>query len=110
MNHIITCTPLGKINSLKNDYKNWTVCHLHEKDAKFYLTKKTRIVYDLYCEDADSSEVLTDWYDEDSGYSDMFEMSYQDVPYLSEVPKCVSELIAEEYTPESLLNDDDKIR
>lgn len=106
MNHIITCNPIGLITSLKKPYHNWTVCHLHEKDAKFYLTKKTRIVYDIYSEDENNNDILDEWFDDESGYDKMFEMKFHEVPYLSEIPAMVSSIIRDEYSPEDLLDED----
>ena len=101
MNHIITCNPIGKIRSLKDSIDNFMVCHLHEKDAKFYLTKTSRIVYDLYVQDELSDEV-----DELLTSYDDTEIRVNEVPSLSVIPEMVSETILQEYTPEDLLDED----
>ena len=101
MNHIITCNPIGKIRSLKDPIDNFMVCHLHEKDAKFYLTKTSRIVYDLYVQDELSDEV-----DELLTSYDDTEIRVNEVPSLSVIPEMVSETILQEYTPNDLLDED----
>lgn len=100
MNHIITCNPITKLRSLKDPVDNFIVCHFHEVDAKFYLTKKTRLVYDLYVQDEQSDEIE----EIINSYSDET-IRVHEIAYLSEIPELVSETLLQEYDPEDLLDE-----
>lgn len=104
MNHIITCSPIGKIKSLKDPVDNFIVCHFHEYDAKFYYTKKTLPIYEIFVQDENCNEVdeLLDTYHEEN-------VNVHEVPALSEIPTIIAETVALEYSPEDLLDENSDI-
>lgn len=100
MNHVITCNPIGEIKSLKQPIENFVVCHFHEYDAKFYLTKKTKPIFDLYVQDeyCDDVESLLEEYESE-------QVNVYEVPALSEISEILSQNIAAEYNPDDLLDE-----
>lgn len=100
MNHVITCNPIGEIKSLKQPIENFVVCHFHEYDAKFYLTKKTKPIFDLYVQDeyCDDVEALLEEYESE-------QVNVYEVPALSEISEILSQNIAAEYNPDDLLDE-----
>lgn len=100
MNHVITCNQIGEIKSLKQPVENFVICHFHEYDAKFYLTKKTKPIFDLYVQDeyCDDVESLLEEYESE-------QVNVYEVPALSEISNILSHNIAAEYTPEDLLDE-----
>ena len=100
MNHVITCNPIGEIKSLKDPVENFVVCHFHEYDAKFYLTKQTKPIFDLYVQDeyCDAVESLLDEYEEE-------QVNVYEVPALSEISEILSQNIAVDYNPDDLLDE-----
>lgn len=100
MNHVITCNPIGEIKSLKNEVDNFIVCHFHEYDAKFYLTKKTKPIFDLYVQDeyCDAVEELLTEYERE-------QVNVYEVPSLSVIPEVLVQNIGAEYNPDDLLDE-----
>lgn len=100
MNHVITCNPIGDIKSLKQPIENFVVCHFHEYDTKFYLTKKTKPIFDLYVQDeyCDDVESLLEEYESE-------QVNVYEVPALSEISEILSQNIAAEYNPDDLLDE-----
>ena len=101
MNHIITCNPLGKIRSLKDDNGNFIVCHMYEETANYLVSREPKINYNIYCND----ECMDEYADLEEEYTDI-NFNVIEVSYMSQISTNISDFIERDY--KLYLEDEDK--